>query len=170
MRLLKISLAILIALVIYQLLHWTTGITWPWTDYLYPYMVIFALGPIFFRYIHIVKQWDKEEETNSTKLKKVQSTSSVPLSSHEFRKSPTEMAEALIRSFNAASMKEDGNYKVILEYCRILVDTHLYSENDCPFSTMEDWIEDNKYWTSVNEELIRFSKEKSINTAALKTD
>ena len=72
MRLLKISLAILIALVIYQLLHWTTGITCPWTDYLYPYMVIFALGPIFFRYIHIVKQWDKEEKRTRDKDKHIQ--------------------------------------------------------------------------------------------------
>jgi len=73
MRQLKISLAILIALAIYQLLHWTTGITWPWTDYLYPYMVVFAIGPIFFRYIHIVKQWDKEEKrTRKIERKKKQ--------------------------------------------------------------------------------------------------
>jgi len=33
------------------------------------------------------------------------------------------------------------------------VDTHIYSENNSPFPTMQSWIEDEKFWRDVKQEI-----------------
>ena len=35
----------------------------------------------------------------------------------------------------------------------IAIESHIYSENDSPFPTMDSWREDNGYWNEVKKEL-----------------
>lgn len=35
----------------------------------------------------------------------------------------------------------------------ILCDSHLYSENNSPFNTMEEWVKDSQYWQKVKDSI-----------------
>ena len=55
---------------------------------------------------------------------------------------------------SSKSFKKEGMSWSAAKHCAIIaVETHIYSENDSPFPTMQSWIEDSKHWNEVKQEI-----------------
>ncbi len=46
-----------------------------------------------------------------------------------------------------------SNGWIIKQMAYACAESHIYSENDSPFDTMEAWKRDNKFWTEVKQEI-----------------
>lgn len=45
------------------------------------------------------------------------------------------------------------NKQDCIAVARLIIETHLYNENDSPFPTMDSWIENDKFWLSIKQEI-----------------
>ena len=68
---------------------------------------------------------------------------------------PKEKAESIIKvvglyANDGAILTSDMCTK---QLAYIVCYSHLYSENDSPFATIEEWKNDNQYWWHVKEEI-----------------
>ena len=79
-------------------------------------------------------------------------------------KQPKEKAKELIDKFEDELGHSDLNVcytgdldketTITAKRCALIaVETHIYSENNSPFATMAEWIEDDKFWQAVKKEL-----------------
>lgn len=65
---------------------------------------------------------------------------------------PKEKAQQLISKASLYTGHHNEDY--FAKQCALIVcDTHIYSENDSPFSTMKEWQANHKYWMQVKEEI-----------------
>lgn len=67
-------------------------------------------------------------------------------------KEAKELIEKVRKGMNISkySYRTNSLWKYRVKQCSLLVcETHLYSENDSPFSNIEDWKKDNDKWNRI---------------------
>ena len=72
----------------------------------------------------------------------------------EQEKAKTLLLQLSNRIFDASYNRLNKSQKQIVNNCALIaVESHIYNENDSPFSNMDSWVTNGKFWQEVKKEI-----------------